>query len=149
MSGYNEEIKAHRTPVSTTRREEVLKEAVEKCQSIAFGNPLLLVIDCDSDRAFDTVVSTLSWARDLLGVAEAWYTHSKSRGHTHVFVHLHEPMSQRERALVQGALGGDPKRAILDWRWAEQGGAGECFLIETNRKTHEIILTCDDQKGAY
>ena len=143
------DISVHRTQVSSIIRQERLNEAVGRCQSIAFGNPLLLVIDCDSDRAFDTVVSTLSWARDLLGVAEAWYTHSKSRGHSHVFARLHEPMSQRERALLQGALGGDPKRAVLDWRWAEQGGVGECFLIETNRKTHEIDLTCDDQKGAY
>ena len=149
MSGYNDEIAVHRTQVSASIRHERLTQAVEDCQSVAFGNPLLLVIDCDSDRAFDTVVETLSWARDLLGVAEAWYTYSKSRGHTHVFARLNEPMSQRERALLQGALGGDPKRAVLDWRWAEQGGDGECFLIEANRKQHEIDLTTNDQKGAY
>ena len=136
-----------RDEVSADRRRLVLGEACDQCRSIAFGAPDMLVIDCDSDQAFDTVVRTLAWGRKMLGVLDAWYTHSATYGHKHVFVKLSHELSQRERALMQGALGGDPKRAVLDWRWAEQGGKGEPFLIEVNRKTHEIDLTSyDDPK---
>jgi len=149
MSDYNE-IKVSRTQVSTILRKEALQKSFDSCVGIRFGDPLTLLIDCDSFDSFLRVKETLMWAVDLLGIAEAWFTHSKTRDHKHVFVRLYEPMSQRERALLQGALGGDPKRAVLDWRWAEQGGEGECFLFEPNHKTHPIDLGgVEFRKGAY
>lgn len=122
-----------------------LREAQDSGLLVVLSDPTLLLIDCDSLDAFNRVVENLRWGQRLLGIETAWFTVSKS-GNRHVYVRLSEPLPQVDRVLLQGALGGDPRRALLDWSRTEQGVGPEAsvlFEIGPEPVTMPIELTSE------
>jgi hypothetical protein len=139
-----------RREVSIQKRREDIQAAFESGLRIVWGDANVLLIDCDSAEAYHRVIETCRWAQGLLGIYKLTVTRSKSRN-WHVYVYLRQSFDQRTRVLLQGALGGDPKRAILDFRRTEQAGnVGETVLFETKTaKEVEIDLGVDGELGKY
>lgn len=107
-----------------------IEKALEAGGRVEFGKPNVLLIDVDSHEQLKVARDLLARFDRILGVHHVNYTRSKSR-HWHLYVHLNEPVSREARVLLQGILGGDPARALLDWDWAiGRGQKSECFLLE-------------------
>lgn len=117
-----------RRKVNLAKNMRGLLDAQERGLLVVLSEPTLLLFDCDSIEAFNTVRSNLCWAQRLLGIEKAWYTRSQS-GNWHVYARLSEPLPQLDRVLLQGALGGDPRRALLDWSRTEQGAGPEASVL--------------------
>lgn len=123
--------KPKRREINLKKRQADIQAAFESGMKINYGQPNMLLIDCDSKEAYNRVFETLRWARNLLGIDHVTFTRSKSQN-WHIYVYLTESFDQTTRVLLQGALGGDPKRALLDWRRTEQSGPiSETVLFET------------------
>ena len=117
-----------RRKAGITKNDGVIADAQAHSLLVVFSDPKMLLIDCDSQGAFDTVCKNIQWGRGLLGAEKAWYTRSKG-GNWHVYVQLVEPLPQLDRVLLQGALGGDPRRTLLDWSRTEQGIGPEASVL--------------------
>ena len=146
--------------VSLKRRMEKLDEVRLEGMRVVFGDAGTLLIDVDSKAQLKLARELISWAWRLLEVVQVEQTRSKS-GNWHLYVTFNREIPRTERVLLQGLLGGDPKRAILDWQWATQCDAendhrelSECFLIETPKYRREVLTDLvpsefEDSGGGY
>jgi uncharacterized protein YlbG (UPF0298 family) len=76
--------------------------------------------------------------KKLLNFSNVTYTRSKSE-HWHLYVHLSQPMDREQRMLLQGVLGSDSTREILNWNFAKQTQQ-ECFFIEVTEDERLLKL---------
>jgi hypothetical protein len=115
--------------INRARRDEVISGAQAAGLRVEFGHDRVLQLDLDSAPALATARERVAWAWELLGVQRVTQTKSRTKG-WHLYVYLQEPITREARVALVAALGSDPKRAILDWRWAASANPEECFLIE-------------------
>lgn len=148
--------------VSPKRRSDKINEARAEGMHVVFGNEGTLLIDVDSKAQLNLARKLISWAWRLLEITAVEQTRSKS-GNWHLYVTFDREIPRTERVLIQGLLGGDPKRAILDWQWATQnadlddldvGSHAECFLIEVPKYRRRVLddlapSEFEDSGGGY
>lgn len=114
---------------ATKRYHRKVDSLVSAGMEVVYGQPTLLLVDVDDRGDLDKARELLGGFSKQLGVESVTERRSKS-GNWHLHVRLTAPLERAERVLLQGLLGGDPVRAILDWLWVRQGHAEECFLAE-------------------
>lgn len=120
---------AERFKSKERNRANRLRELDQDGLEVVYGEPQLLLIDADSLSSRNLAEDLLSKFGEALGVVNVTVRRSRS-GNWHLHVRLREALPRLERVLIQGLLGGDPVRAMLDWFWAREGHAADCFLAE-------------------
>jgi hypothetical protein len=118
--------------VKPERRRTALAEAEREGLVVVYGDPYTIQLDLDSAEAFEEAQRRIVFARELLGIEDMRFTRSRS-GNWHVYLSLSEPLDRKDRLLLAGVLGSDFKRTVLDWRWAIELNAEDCFLVEKSR----------------
>lgn len=110
------DVMRRRIPVRS--HEQLERDCHWQNLKLVVADSTTLLVDCDSSDSFETVKENIQWVQSLLGIQKAWFTRSKSNN-WHVYIKLGFEMSQRERVLLQAAIGGDFRRAMLDYRRTE------------------------------
>jgi len=109
------------------KRRDTITQATEDGMVVQYGAADVLQLDIDSPADLERAKSLLTRMKKIIGWTNVRQTRSRS-GNWHLYVHLGNPIPMRERMLLQGVLGSDPVRSILDWDTAHD--QEECFLFE-------------------
>lgn len=93
-----------------------------------------LLIDCDNNEAVQSCfrrlnrLARLGWVRPILVSCSP----SKTRGHWHIIVDLHQDVAAGERVLLQLLLGSDPDRELYNYARVKNGARFPILFIEEN-----------------
>lgn len=94
--------------------EYVQKKAKELNCDVMYGDPHTLLLDIDSDAAWEQFQRQLPIVCEFYNVVDNSYEVLPSKsGNRHVIVRLDATLPLTERLMLQATLGSDPRRELL------------------------------------
>jgi hypothetical protein len=120
------------------KRRDAVTEAMEDGYAVRYSSDHVLLLDLDSEEARERARAVLHRMKHVIGWERIHETRSRS-GNWHWYVYLREARPVTERMLLQGVLGSDPIRAVLDWQTARETG-DESFLFERPESKDVVLI---------